>query len=357
MKSTLKKRVMAAALTLTLCVLCLAPVSALSGSYDQVKGQDCTLTVEYAPRGEAMVGVNFRIWHVGTLSEKGCLPFQEFGTYNVLNGSGDWVPKAGTLLSYLQRDKVAPKAEDKTNEEGKVTFEIAAADQGLYLVAGDSQYRGGTRYDPTPFLIMVPYTKDLQTWELGVDANMEVHEKYTTYTPSSPGPDTPATVDRHVLKSWEDDGYEEERPASITVDLLRDGQVYDTVTLTAAGSWRYDWTGLDARSTWTVAERENEQYSVLVEREGITFHITNTWQEEIDPEDPPLIDLPDDPNVPKDPDPNDPEIDIGDEDPPLADLPQTGQLWWPVTPLAMGGVLLLLIGWKQRRDWSRSHER
>ena len=38
------------------------------------------------------------------------------------------------------------------------------------------------------------------------------------------------TVRRQVLKVWEDDGTEA-RPESVTVQLLRNGEVYETVTL------------------------------------------------------------------------------------------------------------------------------
>lgn len=432
---------MAALLTLTICAQGLPSASAASGSYDNVKVEDCSLTIEYAPDGEPMVNNIFRIWKVGTLSERGCLPFGEIGGYHVLNGAGTWLDKASTLLGYLQRDNVAPTAVASTGEDGKVTFDIPAADQGLYLVAGDSQYRGETRYTPTPFLIMVPYSQDLVAWE----TDLETYSKFTTYTP--PGsPDQPETIRRHVLKSWEDEDYEDERPEGIVVDLLRDGQVYDTVTLTAAGNWRYDWTDLDPQYEWAVVERESEQYSVLVKQEGITFHITNTWLEEIDPEDPPLFDDPTDPDDPDDPDdppvfdeptdpddpddpddppvfdeptdpddpddpddptgPNDPDDpvgppvfddptgpddpddsigppmfddptdpedpedpddpddeddddDIDDPDIPLFDgpgLPQTGQLWWPVLPMAVGGLALTALGWKRHRDWSASDE-
>lgn len=357
MRSALWKRVEAAALALALCVLCLAPASAASSStYETVKGQNCALTIMFAPGGEAMTNNVFRIWRVGTLSDRGCLPFAEFGAYHVLNGTGSWPDKAGTLLSYLQRDNVAPTQTAATGEDGRVTFNIPAAEQGLYLVAGDSQWRDGTRYTPTPVLIMVPYTRDLQNWETDVESR----DKFDVYTPSDP--DRPEPLQRHVLKSWEDDGYEDERPESITVDLLRDGQVDRSETLTAANNWRCDWTDLDPQYEWTVAERENDQYSVLVEQEGITFHITNTWQEEIDPENPPLIDIPDNPDNPDDPDvpdtPDDPGTeDIPDEEVPQdGGLPQTGQLWWPVAPLAIGGVMFLLIGWKRRRDWSGSDE-
>ncbi|MDE6933734.1 MAG: LPXTG cell wall anchor domain-containing protein, partial [Oscillospiraceae bacterium] len=46
------------------------------------------------------------------------------------------------------------------------------------------------------------------------------------------------------------------------------------------------------------------------------------------------------PMEPEDPD----EIVLEDPEVPLASLPQTGQLWWPVPMLAMGGMISLLLG-------------
>lgn len=369
---------MAALLTLALYAQGLPSAYAANQGkpYDEAKGQDCALTVEFAPDEKPMTNNAFRIWKVGTLNEKGILPLGYIHDYHVLNGPGTWLDKAGTLLGYLQRDGVAPDASASTGSDGKVRFEIPAEDQGLYLVTGDSQYRDGTRYTPTPFLIMVPYTQDLITWE----TNVETHSKFTTYTPGGPDepgdpddpddpdpdkpnppdPGQPETIQRHVLKSWDDDGYEDQRPSEIVVDLLRDGQVYDTVTITAANNWRYDWSGLSAQYEWTVVERENDNYFVIVEREGITFHITNTWQEEIETEDPPLAEFPIDPTEPEEPGaPEEPDIDLDDPDVPLTDgpgLPKTGQLWWPVLPMAMGGLILIALGWKRRRDGSASDE-
>lgn len=362
---------MAMVLALMLCVWGLPPAFAASGTYDSLKTQDCVLTLEYAPNREPMAENAFRIWRVGTVGPQGCVPLEQFNQYHVLNGPGTWLAKANTLLGYLQRDGVAPTQTGTTDRDGKIKFDIPAAEQGLYLVAGDSQYRGGTRYTPTPFLIMVPYTEDLATWE----TNVETYSKFTTYTPGNPdnpdpeNPDTPdpgnpEKIQRHVLKSWDDDGNEDQRPREITVDLLRDGQVYSTVTITAANGWRYDWTDLDPQYEWSIVERENDQYAVRVEQEGITFHITNTWQEEFTPENPPLIGTPIDPE-PGSPDeptpitPDDPELDLDDPDVPLSEapgLPKTGQLWWPVAPMAMGGLALMGLGWKRRRDGSASDE-
>ncbi len=97
------------------------------------------------------------------------------------------------------------------------------------------------------------------------------------------------------------------------MQLLRDGKVFDTVTLSAANDWRYTWDELDESSKWTVVEKELEDYTVLVTQEGTTFVVTNTYDE------------------------------------------GTPENWWPVPVLVAGGLLLIVIGVLRRRG--NTHEK
>ena len=141
-------------------------------------------------------------------------------------------------------------------------------------------------------------------------------------------PDTPSTITRKVLKVW-DDADNKNRPTEVIIQLLRNGEVYDTVTLNDDNNWRYTWSNLDDSYTWTVVEKECEGYTVQIERDGITFVITNTYE----------TDIPDNstPNVPVPPDPTNPT-------PNNPSLPQTGQIWWPVPLLLMGGLSFIIVG-------------
>ena len=185
---------------------------------------------------------------------------------------------------------------------------------------------------------------------------------------------------RRVLKIWDDRGHTHQRPREVTVDLLRDGVVWDTVTLTERNSWRYVWENLDNRYTWTIRERAVSGYWPTYGFEGVTFTILNTYDTPPDtpnpppgnpenPRDPgrpynppddnteledpdvPLAPPPDteldDPDVPLSPPPE--EVELDDPDIPLEDLPHTGQLWWPVPLLAAGGMFLFLLGWVRNR--------
>ena len=118
------------------------------------------------------------------------------------------------------------------------------------------------------------------------------------------------------MKIWEDRGYEQKRPSEVTMQLLRDGVVFDTVKLTKENNWRHTWKDLPAKHTWTIAERAPEGYTVQVGRSGITYTIRNTY---VPPTPPPTV-------PPKK----------------LPQIPKTGQLWWPVPVLAVLGCLFVI---------------
>lgn len=390
------RAVTAALLVLVLCARGLPSASAASGTFEEVKGEKCSLTVKFAPEGEPMPGVKFEIWRVGELEGQTWKLLDKYASYKVRldnTEAAQWDAAAGTLLGYLRLDGVPCDAEAVTDSQGLAKF--TGLDAGLYLAAGESGFRDGTRYTPTPFLVSLPGRDASGLWYTDVEAACK-------FTIAPPDP-----VDRHVLKTWEDGGNAASRPQQVEVVLLRDGQPYDTAVLTAAGNWRHDWTNLDPNSDWMVVEKNPGQYSVIVQRTGITFQIINsltpppynpppdnpppdnpppdnpppdnpppdTFDRTDNSNDPPPVPdtpvPPDDPattipddqvpldttNIPDDETPLD-TTDIPDDETPLSNLklPQTGQLWWPVVPMALGGLALIAVGWKRRRDWSGSDE-
>lgn len=142
--------------------------------------------------------------------------------------------------------------------------------------------------------------------------------------------------------------------------------IVDRVTLHDGNNWSYTWTDLDnsGAGQWSVTELNvPEGYRFTISKTGTnlgwTFEVENYIPTTTPPDRPkPPPEEPDipleDPEVPKgeppeEPPPPDEEIEIEDEEVPLADLPQTGQLWWPVPFLALGGMFFLLIGALRRR--------
>ena len=323
----------AAALLSMLAVFLLLPAQTLAaGSIDL--NRNVSLTVSYQDGNTPLVGAGFDIFLVATVDEYGELTAtKDFARFNVnISGKKDEAYRtlASTLEGYVLRDNIPPTDSGKTKVEGLASFPTAGKSlkAGLYLVLGRRHTQNSCRYDPAPFIVMLPETdNENNIWVYDVTDNAKFD---STQIPDNPDDNT---IDRKVLKVWADDGHEKDRPKEVIVQLLRDGKVYDTVTLNAANNWRYTWTALNDRYTWTIVEKELEGYTVEVTREGITFVVTNTYNEEIpDGPTPTAPTTPDKPTTPTKP-----------------TLPQTGQLWWPVPVLIAAGLLFVVIGLVRRR--------
>ena len=86
----------------------------------------------------------------------------------------------------------------------------------------------------------------------------------------------------NVKKVWSDsDNDEGFRPDDVTVNLLADGEVIDTVTLSDDNDWSYEWTKLDGFASgeeiiYTVTEDKVENYSTRIDKEENTYNFTIT---------------------------------------------------------------------------------
>ena len=88
------------------------------------------------------------------------------------------------------------------------------------------------------------------------------------------------TVEVPVSKVWTNET-DEENPESVTAQLLRNGDEYDTVVLNAANEWKHTWTNLAAEDlngkayVYTVGEKAVPGYKTEIDQE--TGKITNTY--------------------------------------------------------------------------------
>lgn len=206
-----------------------------------------------------------------------------------------------TLAAYAAADGIEPDYSGRTDENGQVVFE--GLTKGLYLIIGESVIWDGMRYDPVPFLLTVPSQDAEGAWNYQTEADV----KYETSVPEK------EETEYKVVKYWVGDGSGNARPVQITVDILRDGILYDTQTLTAENNWSYSWTAEDNGSVWQVVEREiPDHYTVKVENNKTMFLLTNTYAGDTPEE------------VPK----------TGDSSVPLL----------PVTLLSLSGMVLILTG-------------
>ena len=305
------KRIRTLLLSVMMIFLLLPAQASAQGLIDMER--DVTLTISWQDNGTPITGAQFDLYLIATADEYGELTVTDtFDQFNVdIRGENDeaWRDLSTTLEGYIIRDQIAPDDSGVTDEQGMLTFpgKDKSLSKGLYLVRGHRLTQNGYYYDASSFMVMLP-TADNENNDW--DYDVTVSPKYDT----EPVPEEPSTVTRKVIKVWEDDGYENERPEEIVVQLLQDDQIYDTVSLSADNNWRYEWTELDDSYQWTVVEQETDGYTVEVSREGAAYVITNTYDE------------------PETPAPEEPT------------LPQTGLLWWPVPVLLAAGLLLVVIG-------------
>ena len=290
-------------------LLCLLLLTAMAPTAFAA-GDDNRLTVRYTYDGVPISEARFHLFLVGAVAQDGTLSLTgDFSGYPVVVGGqtgGGLQTAADTLYGYIQRDQIQPNQIVVTNNSGYAAF--LGLSRGLYLVAGQPCKIGDTLYQTQPQLIAV-------TEDLILEAKCEAQED----------PTEPQTLS--VLKKWSDTGYESKRPKTLTVSLVRDGSVVETVTLDAAGNWRHTWENLEPGWQWSVVEECPKDYTVTMQREGDTFLLTNT-----------RIVYPEKPS----------DTPTGSTQDPA--IPQTGMVWWPVLVLLAGGLCLIALGARLRRE-------
>ena len=81
-------------------------------------------------------------------------------------------------------------------------------------------------------------------------------------------------------KVWKDKD-QSKRPESVTMNLLQDGKIYDSIMLNNANDWKYTWKDLQTKHEYTVVEANVPgNYTALVDRENNDYTVTNTAKTE-----------------------------------------------------------------------------
>lgn len=165
-------------------------------------------------------------------------------------------------LRFYAESKALSYTEKKTDSKGRVVFDNLTC--GAYLVVPVGVTDG--YLNPAPFVVTVPTVDESQGKLIyDIDASPKVeadkensHEK--TYM--------------SVKKQWLST---EKTPDSITVSLIKDGVIYDTVVLSAVNNWYHKWENLDKNHSWSVVETDvPDGYTVSYVTSQMTVIITNT---------------------------------------------------------------------------------
>ena len=323
-------------------LFCLMPLGISASAAERIDVEKpVSLTLTCRPQDAPLGGMNFSIYRVAEVSSTVhftlTAPFDSYSVkVNGLNSASAWRAAANTLATYAAADGLAANDAGATGTDGKVSF--TDLKPGLYLIVGEKLKVGRKTYTATPSLLCLPdldETNDTWMYDVSASPKMDVN------TSTKPKPDNPGsggendTVERTVRKVWEDTGHEKERPSSIQVTLLRDGQPDRTATLSENNGWRYTWPNLSDDYIWQVVEPSvPDGYTVTFTASDTVLVVTNTYEEfeDITPEGPaPTFDFQ--------------EEEVPPIPPSKAQLPQTGQLWWPVPLLAAAGTMTFGSGW------------
>ncbi len=273
-----KHKLLPLVLLLALTLFFVLPATALAAEVVSTKN-DVSLTLEYVNGNEAISGAKFELYKLADInSSANLVPTEEFSSYLVnIDGTTaeEWDALSQTLLAYIRRDALTPYDSGVTDKDGVLCFpnQRSSLKPGLYLVVGSQVVKDGKTYKCSPFIVSLPtYDEEFEDWTYDIVAE----PKYDVEEPSS------EKTERKVLKVWEgDEGIK--RPSSITVELLKDSEVFEKVLLTEENDWSHEWTELDkfndngTEIEWSVAETVPEDYTVLVEREKTTFVVKNTY--------------------------------------------------------------------------------
>lgn len=252
MKNRKLFRIACLALCLLCCVLSLQPVLA------EETPETGSLILKYDQNGAV-----FSVYRVAEMTQQGYVLTGSFADYPVSPVADDteqWLSLAATLAAYAARDQIAP---DASGEIAQHKLTCTGLLPGLYLVVGSITTQDRTVYHPIPFLLALEEGKDSTAsvkWE--EETLPGVHADYT------------------VQKVWQDTGFEEVRPESVTVQLLENGKVMETVTLSEENHWKHTWKQLPVACQWQVTEQDVPQgYAVTVSQSDKAFTVTNTYQQ------------------------------------------------------------------------------
>lgn len=302
----MKKRILPLILLLVMCFITLCPSNAQAVTPLDVDAE-ASLTLRYQHDGVAFAGLRIGIYRIAEALPDGSFQLIEpFASYPLniygITAQEQWNQVSQTVYSYIVADQILPNHEKKTDENGAVCF--ADLDTGLYFVREVVAENTGGTYIFNQFMVYVPMPQQDGSYIYTVEAN----PKCTNFVPKT---------QYSVTKLWQDGGNQGLRPKEVTVDIYKDGLLFETKVLSANNNWSYTWyvSGED-HSKWTVAERAvPDNYKVTIQQNGSHFSIINVRQTT--------------PNIPQ----------TGDSSTPM--------LW--ILLICISGIMLVILGLYSRR--------
>ena len=266
-------------------ILLTSSYTVFAEEFDQSKTGSISVTLIDKKQQEPIVGAKLSVYFVSTvvMNADGNLiydyteDFKEFGT------AIDDTTLVTKLDAFVSQHPV-PSIKITTNNEG--TAFCKELPLGLYFVKQTGAVEG---FAPcTPFIVTVPNeTDDGYVYDVNASPKTEV-SRLTSIT---------------IKKVWNTDK-STEATESVTVQLLKNGNVEKTVTLSPQNDWQVTCTDMPESDAYSIKEVDVPKgFTATYKQNGYVFTVTNT-----------------------------------------STLIQTGQLIWPIPVLAVSGMLLIAAG-------------
>lgn len=267
------------------CLLLLLPTTAFAQTFESGRTGSVSVTLMEQKEKTPIVGAELSLYYVASVTLNASHKLSYTYTTGFENcGTALDDPELAAYLDAFVTSSAVPEAVLRTDDAGMAMFENLPL--GLYFVKQTNAVAG---FAPcNPFLVTVPFEK-ADGYEYDVNA--------------SPKTDVVRSTDITVKKVWNTDA---STPIadSVRVQLLRNGNVVETVTLREENGWQATLTGLPESDLYSVEEVNIPQgFTATYAQNGYVFTVTNT-----------------------------------------ASLIQTGQPVWPIPVLAIVGLLLLAVG-------------
>lgn len=264
--------------TAVLCVLlcfcvCFVPCGVYAASTADANAlidtsHECSLTLEYNRPDAVLGGFAAELYLVADVSADMCYTLTDAfaSTRLAVNGitsSDEWKTVRTTLESFVAAYKPEPAQSVNADENGSVVF--TGLNPGLYFVMPVSPDDNGIVYFFDSLIVSVPGLDDGGDWIYDV-----------TVSPKASAVAWGAHEEYKVVKLWRDSGDMQTRPAEITVDIMRGGNVVKTVVLSAENNWSYSWSTANKGDVWQVCEKDvPDGYVMTVEKHSTVFSIIN----------------------------------------------------------------------------------
>lgn len=269
----------------TILLLLTCSYTVCAEEFDQNEIGSISVTLKEQKQNEPIVGAELSVYYIATvvMDADGSLVYDYTKDFKLLDTAIYDTSLATKLDAFVSQHSV-PSVKMTTDTDG--TAFCGELDLGLYFIKQTGAVEG---FAPcTPFLVTVPSEKDGEyLYDVNASPKTEV-EKLTTIT---------------IKKEWNIDNSTKAMD-SVTVQLLKKGNVVKTAILDAKNDWQITYKDMPESDDYSIKEVEVPKgFTATYKQNGYYFTVTNS-----------------------------------------SNLVQTGQLIWPIPVLAVGGMLLIASG-------------